>query len=148
MERIELEDFTLEVFDYENMDHRFITVVLDNDVDFHDYVGETQFLIESVKEKGKQDRLYVVKRGEEYLGIISLITLDDKPYLTVGIIPEMRRKHYGYNLLREYIDYLFNEYYDYDTIFASVYPKNRASINNVLKLGFSQVSKTKYAKKR
>lgn len=141
----------LEVFDYGNMDHRSISILLDNDDDFHDYVGETQYLIERAKmkeEKGKQDRVYAVKSGEEYLGIICLITLDDSPYLAMGIIPKMQGKHYGYNLLREYIAYIFNEYHIYDTAFASIYPKNKKSINNVLKLGFEQVSQTKYAKKR
>lgn len=150
LERIELEDFTLEVFDYDNINHRFVTVVLDNDDDFHDYVGETQYLIESAKikeKKGKRDRVYVVKHEEKYLGIICLIILDDKPYFAIAIIPGMRRQHYGYNLLREYIDYLFNEYHDYDTVFASVYPKNKASINNVLKLGLNNFQRLIMPKK-
>lgn len=148
---IELDDFILESFDENNMMHRYISVLLDNDDDFHDYVGETQYLVDSARlkeEKGLNDRVYIVKNNDDYLGIVGLITLDGKPYLTIGIIPERQGLHFGKNIMREYIEYLFRVYSEYSEVYVSVHPKNKRSINNVLKLGFRQVSKTKYVKTR
>ncbi len=151
MEEVALEDFILEPFDNENMMHRFVSVLLDNDSAFHDYVGETQYLVESAhkkQEKGLRDSVYVARCKKEYLGIISLIILHNDPYIAMGIIPEKRGHHYGSNVLKEYIEYLFREYPEYDAVFASIIPKNEKSINNVLKLGFNQVTQTKYVKSR
>ena len=151
MDIIKLGSFTLEPFDYDNMGHRYVSVVLDNDVSFHDYVGECQYLVENAKirqESGLNDQVYVVKNNEEYIGILSLIILHGNPYLTIGVIPERQGCHYGKNILKEYIEYLFLEYPEYGEVFASIHPKNERSINNVLKLGFVSVSQTKYVKTR
>lgn len=151
METIELDDFVLEPFDSDNMDHRYISVVLDNDVSFHDYVGETNYLIENAKSKqenGHRDCVYIIKNNDDYLGLITLITLNGKPYLAMGIIPNKQGYHFGKNVLKEYIEYLFREYPEYDKIFSSINPQNEKSINNVLKLGFNKVSYTEYVKTR
>lgn len=147
MEKIELSDFTLEAFDYENYNHRNIAVILDNDPDFHDYVGEMKYLVENVRMK-REYEVYVIKNQDIYIGIISLITLINKPYLTIGIIPEMQRRYYGYNVLKEYIEFLFDNYPNYESIYASINPNNIKSVNNMLKLGFVSTSSTNYQKRR
>lgn len=151
MEVIELDSFFLEQFNVDDMMHRNVSVLLDNDSDFHDYVGETQDLVESAikkQEKGLNDRVYVVRNKEGYIGIISLIILEDKPYIAMGIVPEKKGRHFGKNLLKEYIEYIFSVYPDYGEICSTIDPENEISINNVLKLGFNQVSRTKYVKSR
>lgn len=148
---IELGDFILEPYDINNIHHRYVSVVLDNDDDFRDYVGETQYLVDNAKmkqERGFNDCIYIVRRESDYLGMISLIILDGKPYLTIGIIPERRGMHYGKNILKEYIEYIFHEYPEYYQVFVSINPHNEKSINNCLKLGFVQEINTKYVKTR
>lgn len=148
---IEFGDFILEPFDEDNIMHRYISVVLDNDKDFHDYVGETKVLVDNAKykhEKGFNDCVYVVRCDDDYLGIISLIILDDNPYLAIGVIPERQGLHFGKNIMMEYIEYIFQTYSEYKEIFTSIHPENEKSINNVLKLGFKQLTKTRYVKTR
>ena len=148
---IEIGDFVLEPYDIDNINHRCVSVVLDNDDDFRDYVGETQYLVDNARikqDRGFNDQTFIIRNKNDYLGILSLIILDGKPYLTIGIIPERQGMHYGKNVLREYIEYIFHEYPDYYQIFVSINPHNEKSINNCLKLGFVQETKTKYVKTR
>ncbi len=51
LECVIMEDITIEKYDQDNFEHKYITVLLDNDASFHKYVGDTFYLIANMQEK-------------------------------------------------------------------------------------------------
>ena len=128
-----------------------MVVLLDNDETFRKFMGESSYLFQNMQEKqdlGFDDQIYIAYVGMEPIGLIELRILNREPYINIGIIPEKRGKHYGKLLLSYFVEYLFKLHSKYASLYTSINPQNYISINNVLSLGFKQVNKTKYVKKR
>lgn len=146
-----MEQIRVEKYDEDNFDHKYVTVLLDNDADFHKYVGDTYYLLKNTKEKqalGYDDEIYIAYANQDPIGLVELRILDDKPYISISIIPESRGYHYGKVLFSHFIEYLFQLHSEYEEVYASINPENIISINNVLSLGFNRLNQTKYVKKR
>ncbi len=146
-----MEEITIEKYDESKYDHRYVSIILDNDADFHRYVGDTYFLIKNMQEKqerGFADQIYIAYANEQAIGLVELRILEGHPYISIGIIPEKRGHHYGRKLFLFFIEYLFLIHQEFENIYASVNPQNIASIKSVLSVGFARVNHTKYVKKR
>lgn len=146
-----METITIEKYDKDSFEHRYVTVLLDNDYDFHKYVGDIFHLLKNMKEKqasGYVDEIYIAYANQEPIGLVELRLLNGHPYISVGIIPKCRGKHYGKRLISYFIAYLFQLHQEFEAIYASINAENHVSINKVLSLGFERLSKTKYVKRR
>ena len=146
-----MEEIKIEKYDANKFEHKYISVVLDNDDDFQKYVGDTYYLVQNMQKKqelGYNDQIYIAFVGTSPIGLVELRILDDLPYISIGIIPESRGHHYGRILFSYFTEYLFHIHQEYENIYASVNPQNITSIKNILSSGFERINHTKYVKKR
>lgn len=146
-----MENIMIKKYDENNLDHKYITVSLDNDEQFHKFVGDTYYLIadmEKNKQLGLDDQIYIAYVDDEPIGLLEHNTLNDNLFIKIGIIPSKRGNHYGQRILAYFINYLFAYYPNLKEIYFSINPQNTAIIKTFLSLGFKSVNKFKYVKER
>ncbi|MCH5167332.1 MAG: GNAT family N-acetyltransferase [Erysipelotrichales bacterium] len=146
METINIGVFNIEEYDPTNIDHKSTLVSLSNDYDFM-YIGDL-FCIEEefriAKEKGEKDTLNIAFIADIPVGMIGFNILEGKFYLLYAVLPEFRGNHYAARIALEYAKYLFTQYPDIDSIYASINKENHASMKSIEKAGFKRTSANIY----
>lgn len=151
MDKIILPTFVLEKYDSSLDSHKNYAEILENDKDYDEYMEPFWSLENSVNyhsKEGKYTAVYLAFIDSELIGMVGIIWVYDFPELVVSILPDKRGNHYSSVLLKEYTDYVFENYKEYTKLYAFVHDENTHSINNVKKAGFKFYNENLYVKGR
>lgn len=152
MKTLQLDNFTLEPYSKNNIDHRSVVITLGNDQATKKYLGDLDYMIERIRQRRLEnfvDEAYVVYYGGDYpIGILSLSVLEGKYEISIGILPEYRGQHLASLLLSEFTELTFEMYPELESISTQINPSNEGSIKSAMLAGYERKNKTEYSIKR
>lgn len=150
MQDIELNIFRLEPFRASKESHKMLIEELSKDNNSKKYLGNLYYMLERIyqrRDKNYVDQFYVAYLKDKIVGFISLSIINDKPYISSGILKEYRGESLGKLLLQEFTYYL-QDTYNYDKIYLSINENNKVAISSANFVGYSQDDNGDYYIKR
>jgi RimJ/RimL family protein N-acetyltransferase len=148
MNKLNLTNFNLEVYqDYNDLHHNVIDK-LSMDKNTQKYLGDLNYLITRIKNRYQEnyvDTLYIAYLNDEPIGIITLCVRDDKYEIDYGILPEYRNQHLATTLVKEFSAEIFKNYPRIDKLYFQIDNENTTSQGIVSRLGAVKESNNNYA---
>lgn len=144
---INLNNFILQEYNYNNIDHRSVVIEFTNDKESSKYLGDLFYSIEEINKRKNNNNInfaFVVYRKNIPVGYISIITKESIYEISYGIIPRYRSNGLGTLLLQEFSDYLFHKYTYIDQLSLIIAKDNIISKKTAISAGYYQENKNKY----
>ena len=127
-----------------NINHKSVIVKLVNDPISMRYLGDLSYLITYLSNVNELDGFYVVNYNDEDIGIITLSKLDDKYFVTYGLIPEYRGNHLASVLLNEFSSKIFEDNEDINELYLSINKQNIASRKTASSAGYLKENEMRF----
>lgn len=151
MSNIQLDNFLLEPYRKDNIDHRSVIITLGNDKGTQKYLGDLDYMIERIRQRRLEnfvDEIYIAYYNDYPIGLASLSIFDGKYEISVGLLPEYRGQHLAPMLLSEFSEMTFEMYPDLESISIRVNTANESAIKSIDLSGYEKKSSTEYSIKR
>lgn len=136
------DNLTFEMYSNFNKDHSIFLEKFGNDPDINEYIEEWQDLTKKSLEHNNTIFSYVVKSGDNLIGLCILCFVSDESVvLSLGILPEYRGYNYAEEIRIGVINVLKNE--GIKKVVGYVRIDNENSIKNLNKNGYECNRKSK-----
>lgn len=131
----------------DDFEHKCSLIVLSNDKDVQEYLGDIFKVYENVIAKKGIDysNVYMVYLDDKVVGLVTLYYLDNEYEICYAVLPEYRLKHYSSDILKEFTDYVF-ENTNINELYLYIKNKNVRSVKIATNNGYLKQSKIKYKK--
>lgn len=148
---MKLDNFNLEEYDNNNLEHRTVITELCNDNESRLYLGDLFYTISAINRR-KEDSFinysFIAYKNENAVGYISITTKEEMFEVSYGITPKYRGEHLGALLLQEFSEKVFEDFKNIDELTLMINNLNTGSKKTALLAGYDKVTSTKYTQKR
>jgi predicted transcriptional regulator len=148
---IELDNFILETYNNNDIDHRTTAIELCNDANGKKFLGDVLASIEWVfkkRESNHRNNAYVAFYDNEPVGFASLSINEDSYEISIGIRPKYRKEYMGALLTQEFSEKILEMYADVNKVTAIINNLNTGSKKMATMAGFIQENKVRYTYSR
>ncbi len=150
--KIKLDNFYLEEFNKDNLEHLEVIRQLNKDQNSKKYLGDIFYAIKKIdlrKENyiDKFNHAFIAYYNSYPVGYISLSYIEEDYQISCGILNQYRKQHLASLLISEFSDYLLNSNYDINKIIAVIDKENTASKMAANLAGYSEDDNTYNIKK-
>ncbi len=151
MRTLELENFFLLEFDFQNETHHNVLNKIESTKEGKHFLGNINYAITKInqrKEKTPYNIAYIVYYLDDPMGYISLTYFDNAYQISYGITPEYRGQYLGSLLLMEFSDKLFELFPEIEKLTLKINDLNIGSIKLAEKVGYEKQDKETYTQRR
>ena len=137
---MELDNFFLAEYDFQNVDHRTVALEIEN-ADKEHYLGDLEYHIARINQRREDNRCnhaYIAYYNDYPVGFISIFTEADSYQISYGIRPEKRGEYLGALLLQEFSEKMFEVYPEIDKLILVIKNPNEYSKKTADLVGYTQ----------
>ena len=137
---MELDNFFLAEYDFQNVDHRTVALEIEN-ADKEHYLGDLEYHIARINQRREDNRCnhaYIAYYNDYPVGFISIFTEADSYQISYGIRPEKRGEYLGALLLQEFSEKMFEVYPEIDKLTLVIKNPNEYSKKTADLVGYTQ----------
>lgn len=139
---MELDNFFLAGYDFQNDDHRMIVMELEEDDKKNgtNYIKDLEYhfaMINHRREDNRCNQAYIAYYNDYPVGFIAITKKDDIYEISYGIRPEKRGEYLGAMLLQEFSEKMFEVYPEIDKLTLIVNDLNTPSKKTADLVGYS-----------
>ena len=137
---MELDNFFLAEYDFQNVDHRTVALEIEN-ADKEHYLGDLEYHIARINQRREDNRCnhaYIAYYNDYPVGFISIFTEADSYQISYGIRPEKRGEYLGALLLQEFSEKMFEVYPEIDKLTLVIKNPNEYSKRTADLVGYTQ----------
>lgn len=147
---MELDNFFLAEYDFQNVDHRTVALEIEN-ADKEHYLGDLEYHIARINQRREDNRCnhaYIAYYNDYPVGFISIFTEADSYQISYGIRPEKRGEYLGALLLQEFSEKMFEVYPEIDKLTLVIKNPNEYSKKTADLAGYTQENSVRHTQRR
>lgn len=147
---MELDNFFLAEYDFQNIDHRTVIVEIEN-ADKEHYLGNLEYHISRINQRREDNRCnhaYIAYYNDYPVGFISIFTEAGSYQISYGVRPEKRGEYLGALLLQEFSEKMFEVYPEIDKLTLIINNANTPSKMTADLARYTQENSVRHTQRR
>lgn len=150
---MELDNFFLAEYDFQNIDHRTVVMELEKDDKKGDknYIKNLEYhfaMINRRREDNRCNHAYIAQYNDYPVGFIAITKKDDIYEISYGVRPEKRGEYLGALLLQEFSEKMFEVYPEIDKLTLIINNLNTPSKKTANLAGYTQENSVRHTQRR
>lgn len=148
---MQLDNFDLEEYDRNNIEHKTVVIELENDKNGKQYLGNIEYQVDAINIRREEDmanRTYIAYYDMKPVGYISLTHKKDLYEISYGIRPKCQGERLGALLLQEFSEKVFEDYEKIDELTLMINTQNTSSKKTAELAGYTQETSTRHSQRR